>query len=258
MNEATPALSRRQIVRDHRRERRRSGRLPGDDPPWTRGGIVISRPDQARRRSQGRLGHRSRRRARRNDRGDRARARRLQSERARIQFAPGRAELEPPGRRRLHGARRRDAKMRVRPRPLSQSRAHGAFPTIITRSWIIAAVSGSRSNPSSSSITTPICIPTNAFDGKPQRIREIKADFDGGVAELLAKATQKGALDDAVSTEDQRNPARGGAVAGRARQELPLPGRRGFSGSSRLCQASRRRTWRGADRGRADRACTIF
>ena len=32
----------------------------------------------------------------------------------------------------------------------------------------------------------------NAFDGKPQRIREIKADFDGGVAELLAKATQKG------------------------------------------------------------------
>ena len=43
----------------------------------------------------------------------------------------------------------------------------------------------------------------NAFDGKPQRIREIKADFDGGVAELLAKATKKGALDDAVSTEDQ-------------------------------------------------------
>ena len=43
----------------------------------------------------------------------------------------------------------------------------------------------------------------NAFDGKPQRIRDIKADFDGGVAELLAKATRKGALDDAVSTEDQ-------------------------------------------------------
>jgi monoamine oxidase len=43
----------------------------------------------------------------------------------------------------------------------------------------------------------------NAFDGKPQRIRDIKADFDGGVAELLAKATKKGALDDAVSTDDQ-------------------------------------------------------
>ena len=43
----------------------------------------------------------------------------------------------------------------------------------------------------------------DAFGGKPQRIREIKADYDGGVAELLAKATKKGALDDAVSKEDQ-------------------------------------------------------
>src|SRR5277367_2515702 len=43
----------------------------------------------------------------------------------------------------------------------------------------------------------------NAFDGKPQRIREVRADFDGGVYELLAKATKKGALNDAVSTEDQ-------------------------------------------------------
>ena len=43
----------------------------------------------------------------------------------------------------------------------------------------------------------------DAFGGKPQRIRDIKADYDGGVAELLAKATKKGALDDAVSKEDQ-------------------------------------------------------
>jgi monoamine oxidase len=43
-----------------------------------------------------------------------------------------------------------------------------------------------------------------AFDGKPQRIREIKADFEGGVSELLAKATQKGALDEDVSREDQQ------------------------------------------------------
>ncbi len=42
-----------------------------------------------------------------------------------------------------------------------------------------------------------------AFDGKPQRIREVKADFDGGVSELLAKATRKGALDDEVSVEDR-------------------------------------------------------
>ena len=41
------------------------------------------------------------------------------------------------------------------------------------------------------------------FGGAPQRIREIKADFSGGVAELLAKATNKGALDDAVTKEDR-------------------------------------------------------
>ena len=66
----------------------------------------------------------------------------------------------------------------------------------------------------------------NAFDGKPQRIREIKADFDGGVAELLAKATRKGALDDAVSKEDQEILLEALRVARRARQGLPLSGRR--------------------------------
>ena len=98
----------------------------------------------------------------------------------------------------------------------------------------------------------------NAFDGKPQRIRDIKADFDGGVAELLAKATKKGALDDAVSKEDQRNSARGAALARRARQGFPLSGRRGFGGSSRLCQASGRRSRRGADRLASRSGCTTF
>ncbi len=44
---------------------------------------------------------------------------------------------------------------------------------------------------------------TTAFGGKPQRIREIKADFEGSIAELLAKAAHQGALDEAVSKEDQ-------------------------------------------------------
>jgi monoamine oxidase len=44
---------------------------------------------------------------------------------------------------------------------------------------------------------------TEAFEGKPQRIRGIKADFEGAISELLAKATRRGALDDAVSKEDQ-------------------------------------------------------
>src|SRR5580692_6595970 len=41
------------------------------------------------------------------------------------------------------------------------------------------------------------------FGGKPRRYREIKADYQGHVAELLAKATQQSALDAAVSKEDQ-------------------------------------------------------
>jgi monoamine oxidase len=44
---------------------------------------------------------------------------------------------------------------------------------------------------------------TNAFGGRPQRIREIKADFQGEVAELLAKVTAQGKLDETVSTEDK-------------------------------------------------------
>ena len=44
---------------------------------------------------------------------------------------------------------------------------------------------------------------SRAFEGKPQRIRAIKADFQGQVSELLAKATQQGKLDEAVSKEDQ-------------------------------------------------------
>ena len=42
-----------------------------------------------------------------------------------------------------------------------------------------------------------------AFDGKPQRVRAIKADFQGQVSELLAKVTQQGKLDETVSKEDQ-------------------------------------------------------
>jgi monoamine oxidase len=44
---------------------------------------------------------------------------------------------------------------------------------------------------------------SNGFGGKPQRIREIKADFEGHVSELLAKVTQQGALDAAVTKEDK-------------------------------------------------------
>jgi monoamine oxidase len=44
---------------------------------------------------------------------------------------------------------------------------------------------------------------TKAFAGVPQRIRDIKTDFQGQISELLAKATQQGKLDEAVSKEDR-------------------------------------------------------
>jgi monoamine oxidase len=40
------------------------------------------------------------------------------------------------------------------------------------------------------------------FGGKPRRFREVQADFHGHIAELLAKTTAQGKLDQAVSKED--------------------------------------------------------
>src|ERR1700726_4273425 len=42
-----------------------------------------------------------------------------------------------------------------------------------------------------------------AFGGVPQRIHDIKTDFQGQVSELLAKAAQQGKLDEAVTKEDR-------------------------------------------------------
>src|ERR1700759_1450376 len=44
---------------------------------------------------------------------------------------------------------------------------------------------------------------SRAFGGVPQRIRTVKADFQGQVSELLAKATRQGKLDEAVTKEVQ-------------------------------------------------------
>jgi monoamine oxidase len=44
---------------------------------------------------------------------------------------------------------------------------------------------------------------TKAFGGKPQRIRHIRADFRGQLAELLAKVTEQSKLDEVVSADDK-------------------------------------------------------
>jgi len=44
---------------------------------------------------------------------------------------------------------------------------------------------------------------SKAFGGKPQRFRHVQSDLQGHVAELLAKATNQGGLDQAVTKEDR-------------------------------------------------------
>jgi len=44
---------------------------------------------------------------------------------------------------------------------------------------------------------------STAFDGAPQRYRAVEADFNGHVAELLAKSARQSALDQAVTRDDQ-------------------------------------------------------
>jgi monoamine oxidase len=44
---------------------------------------------------------------------------------------------------------------------------------------------------------------SRAFGGAPQRIRTVKADFQGQISELLAKVASQGKLDEVVSKEDQ-------------------------------------------------------
>lgn len=44
---------------------------------------------------------------------------------------------------------------------------------------------------------------TSAFAGKPQRIGHVVSDLRGGLAELLAKSTRQGALDETLTREDR-------------------------------------------------------
>ena len=84
---------------------------------------------------------------------------------------------------------------------------------------------------------------SGAFGGQPQRIREIKADFQGQVAELLAKVTAQDKLDEAVSTGGQGDAAASAQILGRAGQELRLQSQPDLRALSRLRQRPGRRAW---------------
>ena len=120
--------------------------------------VALQRSDQARGRSEGRIGPDSRRRARRLVGGLRAAQGRLQGAGARISRARRRAELDAARRRHLCGARRCRAEVRVRPRATTSIPVHGAFPITTMRSSTIASGWAWRWSLSSRSTTTPICI----------------------------------------------------------------------------------------------------
>ena len=92
---------------------------------------------------------------------------------------------------------------------------------------------------------------TKAFGGKPQRVRDIKIDFRGHISELLAKVTQKNALEDLGYQGRSGDPARGAAVLGRARQGLWLQGEPAHVRIPGLRQGPRRRPRRGSHAERA-------
>ena len=75
---------------------------------------------------------------------------------------------------------------------------------------------------------------TKAFGGKPQRIREIKADFQGHVSELLAKVDAAGQARRGGDEGGSGDPAAGAEVMGRARRQLRLQGQSDLRGNSRL------------------------
>ena len=117
-----------------------------------------------------------------------------------------------------------------------------------------ASGSASRSSPSSRSTTTPMCTPQGLRRQAAALPRTFKADFQGHVAELLAKATQQGKLDDA---RDRRRTGRfcWMRCAPGARSTRTIATRATtVERPARLRQGSRRRPERRAGRLRARRA----
>ena len=157
----------------------------------------------------------------------RTRPRRIQGRGPRIQRPPRRPELVDPGRRSStpsSAARRSDCAfddgLYLNPGPWRIPYHHHAILDYCRRFGVAL-------EPFIQLNHNAYLHSTTAFGGKPQRIREIKADFEGAIAELLAKATRTGRARRSGVEGGPGDPARGAARPWRPRQRLPLPsGRR--------------------------------
>ena len=93
---------------------------------------------------------------------------------------------------------------------------------------------------------------SQAFGGKPQRYREVKADYQGHVAELLAKATRQSALDDRSARRIRKNCSNRCASGARS-TPISLCRERRDQRPARIHEAAGRRLERAPDALRADR-----
>ena len=117
--------------------------------------------------------------------------------------APRRPQLDPARRRQFYRARRLHPDMRVRGQGSTSIPARGGFPIITAPLLDYCRRLNVALEPFIQLNHNAYLHAARAFDGTPQRIRDVKADFQGQVAELLAKSTQQGRLDEAVTKEDQ-------------------------------------------------------
>ena len=137
----------------------------------------------------------------------------------------------------------------------TSTRGRGGFPTITTRVLDYCKRFGVALEPFIQLNHNAMLHSTNGFGGKPQRIREVKADFQGQVSELLAKATQQGKLDEAVSREDKEILLAGAESMGRSRCELCLQIKPDLRRFPWLCEGPGRRARSGTDAGHP--ACLV-
>ena len=236
-----------------RADGRKRGDVPGDDQPRIRGRVRLQGADQARRRSQGRVGADPRRRAGRHGGGAGAAPGRLQGEGARVSTtapaaATGRcaAATAIPS----SAARRRNASST----PASTSiPGRGAFPITTTACSITASGWASRSSRSSSSTTMPTCTRPRRSAASRSASARSRPTSRAMSPNCSPRRRSKGQLDEPVSREDREMLLAGAALVGRARQGLRLQDERRSRRTPRLCARSRRRPRRraGAVRSRS-------
>ena len=214
-------------------------------------GVALSGPDQARRRSEGRLRADPRRGARRHDGRAGIAQRRLQGAGAGIQCARRRPQLDLARRRQLHRARRLHAKMRVRGRALHQSRpmadslssprAAGLLQAAQRRAGILHPAQPQRLSACRARLRRRAA-------AHPQREGGLPGPDCGAAREV----DQTGPARRGRHQGGSGNPAAGAALLGRARPQLQLQGQSVLRRNPRLRHRARRRAHRdaGAERSR--------